>query len=388
MPNCKICHAVKTRVDSNGNCKECREPNNERNEITETDDGHIDTRNNDLGSIIERMSHVEYIINSFKPEISQITDSKDLLITKLIEEVQFLRQQVIKIQDDCSKREQSLMKIIEMISPQQINELSNYQTTEWQNPKYPVRNRFSNKLNTDSIKLYNRYNILSSDEDNIPIENEDNNKKEQRYKYRKSNATHNQNNRKNNANEQNKDDLVNENDSREFENNQPEKKKIFIIGDSLTKELKGYKMSKIHRVSCFSISGGNIEEMVHFCRALCSRKPNEIIIHCGTNLLYRRDCDIQPDVKEVIENYKSLVDTIDNEFPDIKITLSNVVERNDRGEEGLQRITDFNELLNLDVHDVIKHDNINRDHLNNLKVHLNKTGNTIFAQNFIKYLRQ
>ena len=58
-----------------------------------------------------------------------------------------------------------------------------------------------------------------------------------------------------------------------------------IAGDSIVKDVKGWLMSRDKRVKVYSFSGANIEDMEDFLTPIIRRKPDEIILHVGTNNL-------------------------------------------------------------------------------------------------------
>ena len=70
---------------------------------------------------------------------------------------------------------------------------------------------------------------------------------------------------------------------------------IVIPGDSIVKDVKGWLMSRDKRVKVNSFSGANIEDMEDFLTPIIRRKPDEIILHVGTN-------NLQNDSPGMIEN--------------------------------------------------------------------------------------
>ena len=61
------------------------------------------------------------------------------------------------------------------------------------------------------------------------------------------------------------------------------KKRIIIAGDSIVKDIKGWLMSRQKSVKVYSFSGADIEDMEHFLQPLINKKPDQIILHIGTN---------------------------------------------------------------------------------------------------------
>lgn len=165
-----------------------------------------------------------------------------------------------------------------------------------------------------------------------------------------------------------------------------------IVGDSVTRDLKGWMMSRHYRVTCHSLSGCNNEEMVNLCRAVCGLKPDYLIIHVGTNSLFpyqdKSNAEQQPPTAEQVANgIKLLYQTVTNEFPGVKVFLSLLVVRGDYGEEGLHSINQVNRLVQSCNLPHISHDNITEEHLNSGKQHLNTAGSKILAKNYIDFMR-
>ena len=70
--------------------------------------------------------------------------------------------------------------------------------------------------------------------------------------------------------------------SKQDQNKPPD---VVVIGDSITKNIIGKKLSRNQNVNAFSFSGATIDDMVDFAKAVIKRKPKKIMIHVGTNNL-------------------------------------------------------------------------------------------------------
>ncbi|PFX33761.1 hypothetical protein AWC38_SpisGene1342 [Stylophora pistillata] len=78
--------------------------------------------------------------------------------------------------------------------------------------------------------------------------------------------------------------------TRKREQTQPNRqKKVMIAGDSVLKHLQGHKMARNSRVKVSSFTGCTTEDMHDFIKPVLRKKPDEIILHVGTNSL--RSCD-------------------------------------------------------------------------------------------------
>ena len=165
-------------------------------------------------------------------------------------------------------------------------------------------------------------------------------------------------------------------------NEQSNKKKptIIVAGDSMIKNIKGWLRSRKKQVKVCSFPGATAEEMNFFLKPLISRKPDEIILHTGTNDLS------QGSVEQVSCNIIKLAEEIERNG--IRCTISSIITR--RGKlnekvkqvnERLRNIVDGNSNLRF-----ICNENISFNHLNNGGLHLNKRGDGALALNFISHI--
>jgi len=60
---------------------------------------------------------------------------------------------------------------------------------------------------------------------------------------------------------------------------------VVVIGNSITKNIIGKKLSRNQNVNAFSFSGATIHDVVDFAKPVIKRKPKKIILHVGTNNL-------------------------------------------------------------------------------------------------------
>ena len=162
-------------------------------------------------------------------------------------------------------------------------------------------------------------------------------------------------------------------------------KKVMIAGDSVLKHLQGHKMSRNSRVKISSFPGCTTEDMHDFIKPLLRKNPDEIILHVGTNSL--RSCDTPRACADEIIDLATMVSC---ESPE-KIALSSLVCRSD--DEALAcKIAEVNRILEdcctRKSWGFVDHSNISTsNHLNRSGLHLNKSGTSRLAQNFINYLR-
>ena len=78
---------------------------------------------------------------------------------------------------------------------------------------------------------------------------------------------------------------------------------VIVAGDSMLRDINGWKMSGSNKVKVHSFSGANTSDMTHFLQPLIKKKPDHILIHIGTNDL--RDTSLIPD--DIAHNVVNLV---------------------------------------------------------------------------------
>ena len=90
------------------------------------------------------------------------------------------------------------------------------------------------------------------------------------------------------------------------------------------------------------------------------------------------------------ERIVDLGNFIEAESPETKVTISNLLPRTDDPALNL-KTEQVNNILrpfaNQNEWNIISHSNITRNHLNSSGLHLNLTGNKVFASNFVSYVR-
>ena len=91
-----------------------------------------------------------------------------------------------------------------------------------------------------------------------------------------------------------------------------------------------------------------------------------------------------------LNSVKKIVKDVKKSSPNTKLVLSSISLRKDK-KYILKNVTDINSCLTnhcQEKHlDFIDNSNILEEHLENRKLHLSKRGNSILANNFIKYLQ-
>ena len=155
-----------------------------------------------------------------------------------------------------------------------------------------------------------------------------------------------------------------------------------ILGDSIIKEVKGWKLSdkidKKEKVIVKSFSGATIKCMRDHIKPSISQKPDHVIIHAGTNDL--------PSNKSEEEIASSIID-LAQIVKHSTVAISALVFRDDKW---CQKAKNVNKVLlrmcQLRNIAFLSHENINKAHLNRSKLHLNKSGTKLLTKNLALFI--
>ena len=108
-----------------------------------------------------------------------------------------------------------------------------------------------------------------------------------------------------------------------------------------------------------------------------------MIVHGGTN-------DLTSD-GETTKNLETINRVMKKISPKTKLVISSCIVRKDMA-DGPEKVGKLNESLtqmgeNMNL-EIVEHSNISESNLSKGKLHLNSSGNSKLAQNFIKYVRE
>ena len=122
--------------------------------------------------------------------------------------------------------------------------------------------------------------------------------------------------------------------------------------------------------------------MKFYCEPTVNMKPDKVIIMCGTNNLRKG----QPE--EIADKLLKLSMDLSERVG--SIAVSELVVRTDSVDLERKRMK-VNQILERKLEDLnmdfIKHDNIERHHLDKWGLHLNFRGTNILASNYMDYLK-
>ena len=162
--------------------------------------------------------------------------------------------------------------------------------------------------------------------------------------------------------------------------NQKSKPVIVIAGDSMVKNINGWMLSRAENGKVHSFIGTGSNNITDFLKQMLRNKPTRIILQCGTNDLGRHSTE------ETVNNIKNnLVNAIKSHGT--QCSVSEIITRGGQLEKNVIEVN--NKLKNILSKDIgsIEHANIEMEHLNNSKLHLNKRGTGRLAYNFIQHIK-
>ena len=144
-----------------------------------------------------------------------------------------------------------------------------------------------------------------------------------------------------------------------------------IIGDSMTKRLQGWKIARkvCHRVVVKAFPGATTSDMEHYLRPALAKDPQRVILHVGTNDI---KSNLRPNPNQIADSIVDLATMIESESR-AEVIISEVITRSDKTPE--DHIRTVNKLLsrccNQNGWQLLRHNNISKDHLNDGGLHLN-----------------
>ena len=153
---------------------------------------------------------------------------------------------------------------------------------------------------------------------------------------------------------------------------------ILIVGDSMLNGVEERKMPSNVKVRNFP--GSTVKDMHDYVKPLLRKKPSHVILHVGTN-----DA-VNSDSNAIVNQLINLKEYIENELPNSTVTLSLPMLRADNAKANKILVAVKNAIKKMSV-DIINNDNIKRDHLGRLGLHLNFYGNTRFSANLLSKIK-
>ena len=156
---------------------------------------------------------------------------------------------------------------------------------------------------------------------------------------------------------------------------------LCIMGDSIVNGLDGRRLDRNGikvKVRCFP--GASISDMHDYCRPIIKKKPSYIILHVGTN-----DAN-EYSSREILNKLLNIKSFIESELPTCKIIISTPTYRNDNAKCGLTIKHLCDHILNLNL-DIVDNTNICGVHLGKRGLHMNGKGTGRLAMNIISCMQ-
>jgi len=162
---------------------------------------------------------------------------------------------------------------------------------------------------------------------------------------------------------------------------------ISVLGDSIVKDIKGYKLKprleKNERIYIKSFSGSTVNDMIDYARPTIRKEPDLIILHVGSN-----DLRSEKTADNIASDVMKLALEMRTENNDVMI--SSLVFRDDN--PGLNnKGKAVNLILKAECEQynimLIDNSNIQKQHLNGSKLHLNYKGTVTLANNILNHIK-
>ena len=160
-----------------------------------------------------------------------------------------------------------------------------------------------------------------------------------------------------------------EKESKKDDTKQNERKNVVIIGDSILNGLSEQGLRKQHNVRIRAHSGATSLDIKDHIRPIMRRKPDCVLVHCGTNDLTNKDGI------DTIETIKEIISEAKDESPHTTIVLSSLTMRRDH--EGMSnKVNELSRSLKKLAKEqgipIIDNNNIDIFCLSARKLHLNR----------------
>ena len=162
------------------------------------------------------------------------------------------------------------------------------------------------------------------------------------------------------------------------------KRSVTIIGDSIVKEIKPFKMKRMlgnDKLYVKSFSGATTSDMADYCKPTIRRNPNIIILHARTNNLNTGNDpnSIASDIVKLALDMKTDVN---------EVNVSSLIARNDKLNDKALKVNNCLELKCSQVAlGFIDNSNVTNEHLNKGGIHLNFKGTVALTKNFMTYIQ-
>jgi outer membrane murein-binding lipoprotein Lpp len=328
----------------------------------------LKSENNDLK---ERVNNLSYTLADLQGKAKIAEDEKDSLITAmrlLIEDSNHNDLNHKESVINANHNEEMVQRC-----PQTANRLQ--QTNE-----------VPNEVINPSINLSNGFSALSVDENDVSDRNaRDAVRNEVECTYANTHRSTQTPNRKQNQSQRKNSTQHRDNQTKQRTDHR-NRPNVVIVGDSMIKHIEPAKLRQGLKsgVTFRTFAGAKTEDMKYYLQPTLKAKPSHLILHVGTNDLSGKSPE------EIAQNISELGKAATEQVPGLKLSISEIITRSDR-EDNDQKVQQVNTLVEstcyLQSWEFVKHSNINKSHLNQGGLHLNRRGTAVLAQNFKHCIR-
>ena len=176
--------------------------------------------------------------------------------------------------------------------------------------------------------------------------------------------------------------LSKESEKRENKMHGKDQKKVFIIRDSMIKNITGTGISRENIIKMRPHPGATTIDICDYIKPALRQIPDVVIVHCGTN-------DIPNNINTVKKIKKLVKEIEENNHENIpQVVISSIIKRYDQDyNEEIQSINDkLQRFCTSKGLSFIDNNNIDKSCLNKGKLHLNRRGSSFLANNFKKFV--
>ena len=152
---------------------------------------------------------------------------------------------------------------------------------------------------------------------------------------------------------------------------------VLIVGDSMISNINENTLSRRYQTKVRSFQRSKIKDLRDFIKPLLKKKPDKIVLVIGTNDM------VNEKLPDILKSLKSLIDQILEALPECDVAVSEVIVRSDNASLN-GKITNFNKVLKTMNVDILRQQNITKNHLGKRGLHLNLSGYLQLARNLIK----
>ena len=145
--------------------------------------------------------------------------------------------------------------------------------------------------------------------------------------------------------------------------------------------IQGRGLSKKYNVVVCTNPGATIRDFLDHIKPTLRKKPDVVIVHCGTNDLTSQE--------KTIANMQELIRMSKAESPDTELVMSSIITRRDK--PGLQqKVNELNTEVKIFCRNnqikIMDNSNLDVQCLGRRQLHLSKQGNGLFAHNLLNFM--